>query len=152
MSLPALLEQRLRLPVVAAPMFLVSNPQLVLACCNSGIVGSVQPGDQTFVAGALARCQIGHRGRRDEQPILLAQAGIAPLLMPGIIKTSVFIFVAPLLGMLLSGLIIVGVSWLCRRRSQRMTDRWFRRLQLVSSALYSVDHGTNDAQKTMGII
>ncbi|PKM25456.1 MAG: 2-nitropropane dioxygenase [Gammaproteobacteria bacterium HGW-Gammaproteobacteria-13] len=40
MSLPALLEQRLRLPVVAAPMFLVSNPQLVLACCNSGIVGS----------------------------------------------------------------------------------------------------------------
>jgi nitronate monooxygenase len=40
MSLPALLEQRLRLPVVAAPMFLVSNPQLVLACCNNGIVGS----------------------------------------------------------------------------------------------------------------
>lgn len=82
----------------------------------------------------------------------IAKAGIAPLLMPGIIKTSVFIFVAPLLGMLLSGLIIVGVSWLCRRRSQRMTDRWFRRLQLVSSALYSVGHGSNDAQKTMGII
>ena len=40
MSLPTLLQQRLRLPVVAAPMFLVSNPQLVLACCNSGIVGS----------------------------------------------------------------------------------------------------------------
>jgi len=82
----------------------------------------------------------------------IAKAGIAPLLMPGIIKTSVFILVAPLLGMLLSGLIIVGVSWLCRRRPQRMTDRWFRRLQLVSSALYSVGHGSNDAQKTMGII
>jgi PiT family inorganic phosphate transporter len=82
----------------------------------------------------------------------IAKAGVAPLLMPGIVKTSVFIFVAPLLGMLLSGLIIVGVSWLCRRRSQRMTDRWFRRLQLVSSALYSVGHGSNDAQKTMGII
>jgi PiT family inorganic phosphate transporter len=54
--------------------------------------------------------------------------------------------------MFLSGLIIVGVSWLCRRRAQRMTDRWFRRLQLVSSALYSVGHGSNDAQKTMGII
>ena len=40
MSLPALLDQRLRLPMVAAPMFLVSNPQLVLACCRSGIVGS----------------------------------------------------------------------------------------------------------------
>jgi PiT family inorganic phosphate transporter len=82
----------------------------------------------------------------------IAKAGVAPLLMPGIIKTSVFIFVAPLLGMFLSGLLIVGVSWLCRRRSQRMTDRWFRRLQLVSSALYSVGHGSNDAQKTMGII
>jgi PiT family inorganic phosphate transporter len=82
----------------------------------------------------------------------IAKAGTTPLLAPGIIKTSAFILVAPLLGMLLSGLIIISVSWLCRRRSQRMTDRWFRRLQLVSSALYSVGHGSNDAQKTMGII
>ena len=82
----------------------------------------------------------------------LAKAGTAPLLAPGIIKTSVFILVAPLLGMLLSSLMIIGVSWLCRRRSQRTTDRWFRRLQLVSSALYSIGHGSNDAQKTMGII
>jgi PiT family inorganic phosphate transporter len=82
----------------------------------------------------------------------IAKAGTGPLLAPGIIKTSAFILVAPLLGMLLSGLIIVGVSWLLRRRPQRVTDRWFRRLQLVSSALYSVGHGSNDAQKTMGII
>jgi PiT family inorganic phosphate transporter len=82
----------------------------------------------------------------------VAKAGTAPLLMPGIIKTSTFILVAPLLGMLLSGMIIISVSWLLRRRPQRMTDRWFRRLQLVSSALYSVGHGSNDAQKTMGII
>ena len=82
----------------------------------------------------------------------VSKSGTAPLLAPGIIKTSSFILVAPLLGMLLSSLLIVGVSWLCRRRSQRMTDRWFRRLQLVSSALYSIGHGSNDAQKTMGII
>jgi PiT family inorganic phosphate transporter len=82
----------------------------------------------------------------------ISKAGTAPLLAPGIIKTSSFILVAPLLGMLLSSLLIIGVSWLCRRRSQRMTDRWFRRLQLVSSALYSIGHGSNDAQKTMGII
>jgi PiT family inorganic phosphate transporter len=82
----------------------------------------------------------------------IAKAGTAPLLAPGIIKTSSFILVAPLLGMLLSGLLMVAVSWLCRRRSQRLTDRWFRRLQLVSSAMYSVGHGSNDAQKTMGII
>jgi PiT family inorganic phosphate transporter len=74
------------------------------------------------------------------------------LLAPGIIKTASFIVVAPLLGMLLSGSIIVGLSWLLRRRTQRQTDRWFRRLQLFSSAMYSIGHGSNDAQKTMGII
>ncbi len=82
----------------------------------------------------------------------IAKAGTGPLLAPGIIKTASFIVVAPVLGMLLSGGIIVGLSWLLRRRSQRQTDRWFRRLQLVSSALYSIGHGGNDAQKTMGII
>jgi PiT family inorganic phosphate transporter len=82
----------------------------------------------------------------------IAKAGTAPLLAPGIIKTSVFIVVSPLLGMLLAGLITVAVSWICRRKTQRVTDIWFRRLQLVSSALYSIGHGSNDAQKTMGII
>jgi len=82
----------------------------------------------------------------------IAKAGTGPLLAPGIIKTTSFIVVAPMLGMLLSGIIIVAVSWICRRRTQRQTDRWFRRLQLVSSAMYSIGHGGNDAQKTMGII
>ena len=82
----------------------------------------------------------------------VAKAGTGPLLAPGIIKTASFIVVAPMLGMLLSGSIIVGLSWLLRRRTQRQTDRWFRKLQLVSSAMYSIGHGSNDAQKTMGII
>jgi PiT family inorganic phosphate transporter len=82
----------------------------------------------------------------------IAKAGTDPLLAPGIIKTSTFIVVAPVLGMLLAGLLTVAVSWVCRRQTQRRTDRWFRRLQLVSSALYSIGHGSNDAQKTMGII
>ncbi|MDH4260175.1 MAG: inorganic phosphate transporter [Gammaproteobacteria bacterium] len=82
----------------------------------------------------------------------IAKAGTGPLLAPGIIKTSTFIVVAPVLGMLLAGLITVAVSWICRRQTQRLTDRWFRRLQLLSSALYSIGHGSNDAQKTMGII
>ena len=82
----------------------------------------------------------------------MAKAGTGPLLAPGIIKTASFIVVAPLLGMLLSGIIIVALSWICRRRTQRQTDRWFRKLQLVSSAMYSIGHGSNDAQKTMGII
>ena len=82
----------------------------------------------------------------------IAKAGTGPLLAPGIIKTASFIVVAPMLGMVLSGIIIIAVSWICRRRTQRQTDRWFRKLQLVSSAMYSIGHGSNDAQKTMGII
>jgi inorganic phosphate transporter, PiT family len=82
----------------------------------------------------------------------LAKAGTAPLLAPGIIKTAVFIVVSPVLGMTLGFLIMVALSWMFFRSTQRRVDRWFRRLQLVSSALYSLGHGSNDAQKTMGII
>jgi inorganic phosphate transporter, PiT family len=82
----------------------------------------------------------------------LTNAGAAPLLWPGILKTASFIFVAPLLGMALGALIMLLVSWVFFRQTPRRVDRWFRRLQLVSSAAYSLGHGGNDAQKTMGII
>ena len=82
----------------------------------------------------------------------LIKAGSAPLLWPGILKTAAFIFVAPLLGMLLGALLMLLVSWTFLRQTPRRVDRWFRRLQLLSSAAYSVGHGGNDAQKTMGII
>ena len=83
---------------------------------------------------------------------VLPKAGLAPLLWPGILKTAAFILVAPLLGMALGALIMLLVSWICFRQSPRRVDRWFRRLQLFSSAAYSLGHGGNDAQKTMGII
>ena len=79
-------------------------------------------------------------------------AGAAPLLWPGILKTAAFIFVAPLLGMTLGALIMLMLSWIFFRQSPRRVDRWFRRLQLLSAAAYSLGHGGNDAQKTMGII
>ncbi len=82
----------------------------------------------------------------------LAKAGFEPLLLPGILKTAIFIVVSPVLGLLLGALITIAVSWICFRNSPARVDRWFRRLQLVSSALYSLGHGSNDAQKTMGII
>lgn len=82
----------------------------------------------------------------------LAKAGTAPLLAPGILKITLFIVISPVLGMLLGGLMMIAVSWILFRSSTRRVDRWFRRLQLVSSALYSIGHGSNDAQKTMGII
>jgi len=83
---------------------------------------------------------------------MIAKAGTGPLLKAGIIKTMTFIIVSPVLGMTLGALIMIGVSWACLRAAPRRVDRWFRRLQLVSSALYSIGHGSNDAQKTMGII
>ena len=82
----------------------------------------------------------------------LAKAGTEPLLMAGILKTTAFIVVSPLLGMLWGSLLMLAVSWIFFRSSTRRVDKVFRRLQLVSSALYSVGHGSNDAQKTMGII
>jgi PiT family inorganic phosphate transporter len=82
----------------------------------------------------------------------LAKAGPSALVASGLVKTVLFIFVSPLLGMLLGSLMLLLVSWLCRRVSPRNMDRWFRRLQLVSASLYSLGHGGNDAQKTMGII
>ena len=82
----------------------------------------------------------------------LVKAGAAPLLWPGILKTAAFIFVAPLLGMTLGALLMLLVSWVCFRQTPGRLDRWFRRLQLVSSAAYSMGHGGNDAQKTMGVI
>ena len=83
---------------------------------------------------------------------VLPPSGLEPLLWPGILKTAAFILVAPLLGMALGALIMLLVSWICFRQPPRRVDRWFRRLQLVSSAAYSLGHGGNDAQKTMGII
>ncbi|MEY3664428.1 MAG: hypothetical protein RLZZ153_610, partial [Pseudomonadota bacterium] len=83
---------------------------------------------------------------------VLAKAGTAPLLGSGILKTAAFILVSPTLGFLLGSLLMLLVARALRGVTPRSSDRWFRRLQLVSSALYSLGHGSNDAQKTMGII
>jgi PiT family inorganic phosphate transporter len=82
----------------------------------------------------------------------LAKAGTEPLLAPGIIKTAAFIFISPMAGMIFGAGIMLAVSWIFFRQTPRRVDKWFRRLQLVSSAAYSMGHGANDAQKTMGII
>ncbi len=82
----------------------------------------------------------------------LAKAGTESLLLGGIAKVALFILISPLLGFVLGSALMVAVSWVFFRSTPRGTDRWFRRLQLVSSALYSIGHGSNDAQKTMGVI
>jgi inorganic phosphate transporter, PiT family len=82
----------------------------------------------------------------------MAKAGTAPLLAPGILKVVAFIVISPILGLVLGALIMVGVSWIFFHASPHRVDKLFRRGQLISSALYSLGHGTNDAQKTIGII
>ena len=82
----------------------------------------------------------------------MANAGTASLVPAGILKTMAFIVISPLLGLLLGALLMVAVSWIFFHRSPYAVDQWFRRLQLLSSALYSIGHGSNDAQKTMGLI
>mgnify|MGYP000712856225 FL=1 len=82
----------------------------------------------------------------------LAKAGPSALISSGVIKTVAFILVSPLLGFALGALLMLLCSWLCFRMSPAHVDRWFRRLQLVSASMYSLGHGGNDAQKTIGII
>ncbi|HQR98479.1 MULTISPECIES: inorganic phosphate transporter [unclassified Polaromonas] len=83
---------------------------------------------------------------------VMAKSGAGALVAGGILKTVAFIFVSPLLGFLLGSLMMVLVAWVCRRATPSRVDRWFRRLQLVSAGAYSLGHGGNDAQKTIGII
>jgi inorganic phosphate transporter, PiT family len=83
---------------------------------------------------------------------VIAKAGAGSLIAAGVWKTVLFIFLSPLLGFLLGSLLMVLVANLCRRTSPLRVDNLFRRLQLVSAGLYSLGHGGNDAQKTIGII
>jgi PiT family inorganic phosphate transporter len=83
----------------------------------------------------------------------IAKAGsFGVIIASGWTKTLIFIVLAPLIGLILGFFIFLLVTWLSRRKSPMAVDRWFRRGQLVSAAAYSLGHGTNDAQKTMGII
>jgi inorganic phosphate transporter, PiT family len=82
----------------------------------------------------------------------LPALGLAGLVADGIAKIALFIVLSPLIGMFLGTFMMVVTSWLVHRRTPAQVDRWFRRLQLISSGIFSYSHGTNDAQKTMGII
>jgi inorganic phosphate transporter, PiT family len=82
----------------------------------------------------------------------VAKAGIGSLVAPGLLKTVAFIFISPLLGFILAAALMIGVSWIFLRATPARVDRWFRRAQFVSASFYSLGHGGNDAQKTIGII
>ena len=83
---------------------------------------------------------------------VMAKSGADSLVAAGVWKTVAFILVSPLLGFVLASLLMVAVAWLFRGIRPQKVDSTFRRLQLVSAGLYSLGHGGNDAQKTIGII
>jgi PiT family inorganic phosphate transporter len=82
----------------------------------------------------------------------IVKAGTKPLVWQGILKTITFIFVSPILGLILGWGFGILVYWLFRKRAPLKVDHIFRKGQLLSAAFYSMGHGGNDAQKTMGII
>lgn len=82
----------------------------------------------------------------------VAHVGFRALILKGWIKPVLFIFLSPIVGMVLAILLTTFASWMVHRQRPLKVDRWFRRLQLFSAALFSLGHGTNDAQKGMGII
>ena len=82
----------------------------------------------------------------------VAKSGTGALVGGGLLKTVLFIVVSPVMGFVLGSIMMLIVSWLFVKSTPRKVDTWFRRLQLVSAAAYSLGHGGNDAQKTIGII
>ena len=81
----------------------------------------------------------------------ISKGGLAVVQTSGVVKIAIFIVVSPVLGMVLGGAMMVLVAWVFRRKHPGRIDRWFRRLQFVSAAMFSLGHGANDAQKTMGM-
>ena len=82
----------------------------------------------------------------------IAKAGFGALIMSGYSKVIIFIFAAPIIGLVMAYIFSIITLWIVRNMQPRKVDKYFRRLQLVSAALYSLSHGSNDAQKTIGII
>ncbi len=95
-----------------------------------------------YAGAAMARAAILHGPRK----------AFLVIIPSGWTKTLIFIVIAPLMGMLIALSIMIAVSWILRRRRPQQVDKWFRKLQLLSAAAYSLGHGGNDAQKTMGIV
>jgi PiT family inorganic phosphate transporter len=82
----------------------------------------------------------------------IAKAGFSAIIPAGWTKTLIFIVVSPVIGLTAGLLLMVAIYWIFRRATPSRVDHWFRKLQLLSAALFSLNHGANDAQKTMGII
>jgi PiT family inorganic phosphate transporter len=124
----------------------IVDPLVILA----GLIGAILWDIATWYFGiptSSSHALIGGYGGA-----AVAKAGIHALILGGWVMPILFIFIAPILGMFLGMSLMVATAWTFRRATPRSIDKYFRRFQLVSAAAYSLSHGTNDAQTTMGII
>lgn len=124
----------------------VVDPQVILAALLGAIVWDLITWYYGIPSSSSHALMGGYAGAA------IAKAGIGALIPAGWVKPILFIFIAPLMGFFLGLIMMVIVGWSFRRAHPRNIDVWFRRFQLVSAAAYSLGHGTNDAQKTMGIV
>jgi PiT family inorganic phosphate transporter len=122
------------------------DPQVILA----GLLGAIAWDIVTWIYGIPSSSS--HALMGGYAGAAIAKAGIAVLIPGGWLKPIAFIFLSPLIGFVLGLVMMVVVGWSFRRARPRQIDSWFRKLQLFSAAAYSLGHGTNDAQKTMGIV
>jgi PiT family inorganic phosphate transporter len=122
------------------------NQQVLL----SGLLGAISWNLITLTLGlptSSSHALIGGYGGA-----AVAYAGFKSLILSGWVKPVIFLFLSPVIGMILAIFLTIITSWIVRRMRPQKVDRWFRRLQLLSAALFSLGHGTNDSQKGMGII
>jgi PiT family inorganic phosphate transporter len=122
------------------------DPQVIVA----GLIGAIAWDIITWVYGIPSSSS--HALMGGYAGAAIAKAGIGALIPGGWIKPIAFILLSPLIGFALGLVMMVAVGWMFRGARPRQIDSWFRKLQLVSAAAYSLGHGTNDAQKTMGIV
>jgi PiT family inorganic phosphate transporter len=136
--------------IVEFPALQARGPTFVLVFIFAALVGAILWNLLTWWWGlpsssshALAGGMIG---------ACLVAIGPRGLIAAGIWKIVLFIALSPIIGMVLGSMAMVATAWVVRKQTPARVDRWFRRLQLVSAAIFSYSHGTNDAQKVMGII
>ncbi len=129
---------------------LVDTMQLDVFVVFAGLVGAIVWNLITWLLGLPTSSS--HALVAGVAGAAIAKAGFPVMLWRGWIPLLAFIVLSPLIGFILGSLNMIVVSWLCRRASPQRVDKLFRRLQLVSAGIYSLGHGGNDAQKTMGII
>jgi PiT family inorganic phosphate transporter len=122
------------------------TPQVLLA----GLLGAILWNYATIRLGIP--CSSSHALMGGYGGAAIAAVGFRAIIVHGWVKPVIFIFIGPLIGLVAGVVVTVATSWIVRKQAPQKVDRWFRRLQLVSAAAFSFSHGTNDAQKSMGII